>query len=281
MCDARAESIEFKDTNSEGKSAATYKEQLMTEKNPPAGWYVSPDDKNLTRWWDGDSWTDVAKAIPDQDMSKVELSEPDAVVKLEDGALPKPKAEQILDYVVGGALTAGGTAMAVDGTVNLVKKKTGAGKWFVIGLFLVAVSFLTGIQAVAGLFGPARTEVAGIVTTVTQDETIDSYCTPSAEYTVNAQTKSVKLWSSEECRWQVGDEVAVFFDEGTNGRNASLGKATEAWDNLFGSLATLVLGGILIIVGFVKLGARAAQAGVGALIAKKGYDKLKKTTQGK
>jgi hypothetical protein len=208
----------------------------------------------------------------------VNKSAPEAVEKVSE-KLPKPSPEQLIDYVVGGALTAGGAAVAVDGAANLVKKKTGAGKWFGFSVFMILGSVLIAGQAIAGFFGPARTEVPGTVVSVTQDDSFENYCTPIAEYVIKETTKTVSPTDSEECRWAVGDEVAVFFDEGTNGRNPMFGKASESWDNLGTAFAAFVFGVFFLIIGFIKLGARAAQTGVGAFMAKKGYDKLKKTSK--
>lgn len=249
----------------------------MSDQNPPAGWYKSPNEENVLRWWDGDSWTDVSKAI--EDASGSLPSAPDGTVSKITDSLPKPKAEQILDYVVGGSLAAGGAAIAVDGAANLVKKKTGAGKWFVMGVVLIAISILMFIQAIAGFFGPERVESAGYVIELIQDESSDSYCNPVVEFTVNGQVKTTQLATTESCRWSLGDEVAVFYDKNTNGRNPMLEKATESWDTLFSSAGSFLFGVVLMVIGFVKLGARAAQAGVGAFVAKKGYDKLKKTSK--
>jgi hypothetical protein len=247
----------------------------MADVNPPAGWYTSPKDKSLLQWWDGDSWTDVTQSA-DQGAAS---SAPKAFEKVAD-RMPKPEPEQLVDYVVGGALTAGGAAIAVDGAANLVKKKTGAGKWFALSVFLILCSLLIAAQAIAGFFGPARIEVPGTVVQVAQEENIDGYCTPTAEYQVNGTVKTISPTDSEECRWSVGDEVAVFYDKGTNGRNPMFGKASESWDNLSTAFATFVFGVFFLILGFIKLGARAAQTGVGAFMAKKGYDKLKKTSKG-
>jgi hypothetical protein len=247
----------------------------VADVNPPAGWYVSPKDKSLLQWWDGDSWTDVTQL---SEKSAV-TSAPETSHKVAD-KLPKPSAEQLVDYVVGGAMTVGGTAVAVDGAAHLVKKKTGAGKWFGLSAFLILCSVLLATQAIASFFGPARAEVPGTVIAVIQDETVDSYCLPTAEYQVNGAIKTISPVDAEECRWSVGDEVAVFYDKDTNGRNPMFGKASEGWDNLGTAFATFVFGLFFLILGFIKLGARAAQAGVGALVAKKGYDKLKKTSKG-
>jgi hypothetical protein len=247
----------------------------LADVNPPAGWYVSPKDKSLLQWWDGDSWADVTQAAEKSAVT----SAPENYEKIA-ASLPKPSPEQLVDYVVGGALTAGGAAVAVDGAVNLVKKKTGAGKWFAVSVFLILCSVLLATQAIAGFFGPARAEVAGTVVLVTKDESFADYCIPTAEYVVNGKTKTISPSDSEECRWSVGDEVAVFYDKDTNGRNPMFGKASESWDNLSTAFATFVFGLFFLIFGFIKLGVRAAQTGVGAFMAKKGYDKLKKTSKG-
>lgn len=246
----------------------------MSDVNPPAGWYVSPKDKSLLQWWDGDSWADITQPLN----NSVTKDAPHGFELVKE-KLDKPEAGQLIDYVVGGAMTAGGAAIAVDGAANLVKKKTGAGKWFILSAFLMLIAVPMAIQAVAGLFGPMRVEVPGTVVSLGEDSTVDGYCAPVAEFMVNGQKKSVALMDSEECRWTLGEEVAVFYDSGTNGRNPLFGKSTESWDQLYGALGAFVFGVFFLIVGFVKLGARGAQAGIGAVLAKKGYDKLKKTSE--
>jgi hypothetical protein len=244
----------------------------MSEK-PVEGWYQSPDDAKMLRWWDGNQWTDNEK--PNTDPA------PPTGAPVEPAPKSKNTAEKVTDIIGATGLAAAGVALAADGAIGLGDKRKGfkgLGKFFIIGFSLVLLSFFGFIGGIAdALDGITRVETTGTVTNI-QTDAYDK-CIPTAEFTVNGTTVATKGTEFVECIWQVGDPITVSYDEGTNGANAKTGEPITPIQMIGGSIAIAIIGLFIAGIGFVKLGVRAGSVAGGFLLFRQGLKLGKKAAE--
>jgi hypothetical protein len=244
----------------------------MSEK-PVEGWYQSPDDAKMLRWWDGTQWTDNEK--PNTDPA------PPTGAPVESAPKSNDTAEKVTDIIGATGLAAAGVALAADGAIGLGNKRkgfNGLGKFFIIGFSLVLLSFFGFIGGIAdALDGKTRVETTGTVTNI-QDGTYKQ-CIPTAEFTVNGKTIATKGTEFVECIWQVGDPITVSYDENTNGANAEIGEPITPIQMISGSIAIAIIGLFVAGIGFVKLGVRAGSVAGGFLLFRQGLKLGKKAAK--
>jgi hypothetical protein len=248
------------------------RENTMSEK-PVEGWYQSPDDAKMLRWWDGNQWTDNEK--PNTDPA------PPTGAPVEAAPKSKDTAEKVTDIIGATGLAAAGVALAADGAIGLGDKRKGfkgLGKFFIIGFSLMLLSFFGFIAGIAdSVDGTNRVEAMGTVTNI-QTDAYDK-CIPTAEFTVNGTTVATKGIEFEKCVWQVGDPIKVAYDEKTNGANAEIGEATDPVNTILGSIAIAIIGLFVAGIGFVKLGVRAGSVAGGFLLFRQGLKLGKKAAE--
>lgn len=241
--------------------------------NPEKGWYQSPDNAEMLRWWDGTKWTNDEK--PNTQAA------PPVGKPVEAAPASKINAEKVTNLIGATGLAAAGAALAADGAIGLGKKRkgfNGLGKFFIIGFSLVLLSFFGFIGGIAdALDGKARVETTGTVTNI-QDGTYKQ-CIPTAEFTVNGKTIATKGTEFEECVWQVGDPITVSYDENTDGANAEIGEPVTPIQMIGGSIAIAIIGLFVAGIGFVKLGVRAGSVAGGFLLFREGLKLGKKATK--
>jgi hypothetical protein len=241
--------------------------------NPEKGWYQSPDNAEMLRWWDGTKWTNDEK--PNTQAA------PPVGKPVEAAPESKINAEKVTNIIGATGLAAAGAALAADGAIGLGKKRkgfNGLGKFFIIGFSLVLLSFFGFIGGIAdALDGKARVETTGTVTNI-QDGTYKQ-CIPTAEFTVNGKTIATKGTEFEECVWQVGDPITVSYDENTDGANAEIGEPVTPIQMIGGSIAIAIIGLFVAGIGFVKLGVRAGSVAGGFLLFREGLKLGKKATK--
>ena len=241
--------------------------------NPVEGWYQSPDNAEMLRWWDGTQWTDNEK--PNTDPA------PPTGAPVESAPKSKDTAEKVTDIIGATGLAAAGAALAADGAIGLGKKRkgfNGLGKFFIIGFSLVLLSFFGFIGGIADAFdGTTRVEATGTVTNIQ----LDKYdkCIPTAEFEVNGTMVSTKGADFEKCVWQVGDPITVSYDDKTTGANAEIGEATTPGETILGSIVIAVVGLFVAGIGFVKLGVRAGSVAGGFLLFRQALKLGKKATE--
>lgn len=241
--------------------------------NPEKGWYQSPDNAEMLRWWDGTKWTNDEK--PNTQAA------PPVGKPVEAAPASKINAEKVTNLIGATGLAAAGAALAADGAIGLGEKRkgfNGLGKFFIIGFSLVLLSFFGFIGGIAdALDGKARVETTGTVTNI-QDGTYKQ-CIPTAEFTVNGKTIATKGTEFEECVWQVGDPITVSYDENTDGANAEIGEPVTPIQMIGGSIAIAIIGLFVAGIGFVKLGVRAGSVAGGFLLFREGLKLGKKATK--
>lgn len=241
--------------------------------NPVEGWYQSPDNAEMLRWWDGNQWTDNEK--PNTDPA------PPTGKPVESAPKSKPTAEKVTDIIGATGLAAAGAALAADGAIGLGKKRkgfNGLGKFFIIGFSLVLLSFFGIIGGIAdALDGKTRVETTGTVTNI--QEGTSKQCIPTAEFEVNGTKVSTKGSEFEECVWQVGDPITVSYDEGTSGANAEIGEPMTPIQMIGGSIAIALIGLFVAGIGFVKLAVRAGSVAGGFLLFRQGLKLGKKAAE--
>jgi hypothetical protein len=246
--------------------------------SPEQGWYESPDNADMLRWWDGSEWTDKEKPKPSVSKSKAAPPKGSPVEKL-----PKSKIspEKVTNTLGGAGLAAAGVALAADGAFGLGKTRkgfSGLGKFFIIGFSLTLVSiFGVFIGLVDAFDGINRSTTMGTVTKIQTDDY--DRCIPTAEFTVNGETVVAKGTEFETCTWEVGDPIKVSFDENTNGTNPAVGEPITPIQTIGGSVLLFVVGLFVAIIGFVKLAVRAGSVAGGFLLVRQGLKLGSKNTQ--
>ena len=244
--------------------------------NPVEGWYQSPDDAKMLRWWDGTQWTDNEKPNPESAATAV----PPTGKPVESAPKSKVSAEKVTDIIGATGLAAAGAALAAEGAIGLGGKRkgfNGLGKFFIIGfslLLLSSIGFFTGIAD--SLDGKTRVETMGTVTNIQSDDY--NKCIPTAEFEVNGTTVATKGAEFEKCVWQVGDPIKVSYDDKTNGANAEIGDATTPGETILGSIVIALVGLFVAGIGFVKLVVRAGSVAGGFLLFRQGLKLGKKAT---
>ncbi len=237
--------------------------------NPEQGWYESPDNEGMLRWWDGSKWTDNEK--PNPSASAAEVAPPSGK-PVEKAPKAKVSGEKVTNIIGATGLAAAGAALAADGAIGLGKKRKGfkgIGKYLVIGFLLVILSLFALVSGIAdALDGKSRTTAMGTVTNLQVDKFDD--CIPTAEFTVNGQTVAVKGEDFVECTWQIGDPIQVAYDENTNGSNPEIGEAVMPGDTIGAAIGMAVLGLFIAAIGLVKLAVRAGSVAGGFLLFREG-----------
>jgi hypothetical protein len=241
--------------------------------SPEKGWYQSPDNAEMLRWWDGTKWTNDEK--PNTQAA------PPVGKPVEAAPESKINAEKVTNLIGATGLAAAGAALAADGAIGLGKKRkgfNGLGKFFIIGFSLVLLSFFGFLGGVGDAFdGTTRVEAMGKVTNIQTDAY--EKCIPTAEFEVNGNKIAIKGTEFEKCVWQVGDPIVVAYDDNTNGANAEIGEAADPVNTIMGSIAIAVIGLFVAGVGLVKLGVRAGSVAGGFLLFREGLKLGKKATK--
>ena len=236
--------------------------------NPQEGWYESPENEGMLRWWDGSKWTDNEKPNP---KANPEIAPPSGK-PVEKTPKSKVSAEKVTNVIGATGLAAAGAALAADGAIGLGKKRKGfkgIGKYLVIGFLLVLMSLFAFVGGIAdAVDGKNRVTVMGTVTNI--QEKYSTQCIPTAEFTVNGQVLAVKGDDFEECVWQVGDPIEVSYDEKTNGANPEIGKSLTPGETIGGAIAIAVIGFFIAAIGIVKLAVRAGSVAGGFLLFREG-----------
>lgn len=76
---------------------------MPPEAPPPADWYIDPDDPSAARYWDGQHWTDLRAALPEDFRSSTPQPRFAA-------ALPSRRRRLVTFTVIGALFAAGGIA---------------------------------------------------------------------------------------------------------------------------------------------------------------------------
>lgn len=246
--------------------------------SPEQGWYESPNNPDMLKWWDGSEWTDKEKPKPSVSKSKAAPPKGSPVEKL-----PKSKIspEKVTNILGGAGLAAAGAALAADGAFGLGKTRkglSGLGRFFIISFALILVSFFGIFIGLVDAFdGTNRSTTMGTVTKIQTDDS--DGCIPTAEFTVNGETVVAKAAEFETCTWEVGDPIKVSFDENTNGTNPAVGEPLTPLQIIGGSVLLFVVGLFVATIGFVKLAVRAGSVAGGFLLVRQGLKLGSKNTQ--
>lgn len=237
---------------------------------PVEGWYPAPGKDGFVRWWDGTQWTDHEKPAP----TDIEQEQPDPPAgKPVEAPGPKKKSnkrEAITNAVGATGLAAAGAALAADGAIGLGKKRKGfkgLGKYFVIGILLILVSFMVFVGGIFQAIGAQeRDSASGVVTSILSDGT--SQCIPTVEYVYSGKKAVTRENDYVKCVWQEGDPVLVFFDAAT-GENVTIGE--DVGSPIPGSLIMGIIGWFILGIGIVKLAIRAGSVAGGLLLMREGF----------
>jgi hypothetical protein len=248
----------------------------MTGK-PKEGWYVSPENKEMLRWWDGTQWTQNEKPNP---ASNPSMTAPQGK-PVERAPKTNVSAAKVTNVIGASGLAAAGAALAADGAVGLGKKRkgfNGIGKYLIIGSLFMVLGMVTFFAGVAdALDGKDRITAMGTVTKLQTDEFDD--CIPTAEFTANGTKVAVKGEDFVECTWQLGDPIQVSFDEGTAGLNPEIGEAVTPGGTMGGALVMGIFGLFIASIGLVKLAVRAGSVAGGFLLFRQGMKLGAKTEE--
>lgn len=245
--------------------------------NPKQGWYVSPENEGMLRWWDGSQWTANEKPNP---ASNPTISAPQGQ-PVEAAPKAKVSAEKVANVIGGTGLAAAGAALAADGAIGLGKKRKGLkgiGKYFVFGFIFIIMSFFVFFSGLAdALDGTDRITDMGTVTNLQTDKY--DKCIPTAEFIVNGNKVSVKGEDFVECTWIVGDPIKVSYDEGTSGMNPEIGEARTPGGTMASALGIGIMGLFIALIGLVKLAVRAGSVAGGFLLFRQGLKLGSKPTE--
>lgn len=245
--------------------------------NPEQGWYVSPENEGMLRWWDGSQWTSNEKPNP---AANPAVAAPQGK-PVEAAPKAKVSAEKVANVIGGTGLAAAGAALAADGAIGLGKKRKGfkgIGKYFVIGFIFIIMSFFVFFTGVADAFdGKTRITDMGTVTNLQTDKY--DKCIPTAEFTANGVKGSVKGEEFVECTWIIGDPIKVSYDEGTSGMNPAIGEAVTPGGTMASALGIGIMGLFIAVIGLVKLAVRAGSVAGGFLLFRQGMKLGSKPTE--
>jgi hypothetical protein len=118
---------------------------------PVAGWYASPENEGMLRWWDGNDWTEAEMPVPEE--PEPSLPAPTGAPVIAGESKKKTDPEKVKNIAVGSAIGVAGAALAAQGAIGLGKERkgfAGLGKWFIWGTILFVLGVFVAIGAAVG-----------------------------------------------------------------------------------------------------------------------------------
>jgi hypothetical protein len=259
--------------------------------SPTTGWYDDPQDSSQLRWWDGSHWGSATQAkplaAPPPQGAPYQSSPPAAQTT------PPTSFGQVLSELghgVEGATndpsgfyhghqkaidTAGGAALLADGAGVLPGSRHGnplgalvaifAGVIFVVaGLF-----FLTTTKVPSGDTGHAVGTVTqlNLTTSSGSNGSIDTYCQPTARYTVDGTSYTANATTSQSpCGYTVGSQVTVDYDPHAPASAVVAPSTTTK----YAPWLFIGIGALVLVLGIFQLITKLAELGAGGFLLYKG-----------
>ena len=229
----------------------------------PAGWYASPGEPGLARYWTGLVWTEQRQPLPPAVGTPLAIPAPSAVPTRGFGPyVPSTAAAPHATPRSAQANAFMGEALALVESVGGGRRRGGA--WTILfGVLWLAVSLLFMHVLAQGDARPGDATTIGRVTTVASyiDARGTRMCSPKAEFAVDGvKYVAASSGSSSSCP-MFGSEVTVTYDPANPASTGLI--AQPGWLKIF-TWGFPAIGVLVILRGLWMLVRRFASRAAGA-----------------
>lgn len=247
----------------------------------PAGWYEDPTDGIGERYWDGEKWTEFARATPESNPPCFDPKSIPSAILGEGGILESLGGETkgFYDRNKGTVQTVAGGALIADGAVGLGKNKNG----LFPSLFMMIFGIVF-IVIVGGIFSAGSSSYTNPVSTtgtVTEILTTGSgNCAPAYDYTPEGYDHTVggqgNLYSSGQCGLNVGDPIEIIYD-------ANKPQVSQPADDGAGMIKYVffLVPGLFVLIGAYGVVTSLLKIGGGTFLLVRGLKNRKAKAEGK